>query len=239
MAAAPSVRMVTAMVATSPHPTRPGRHPRRRGGRESGNSQVLGAVLVLGGIGWFLQQTGLVDLTLTTTLSCLLIALGVGLVLTARREGGGGLVVLGIALTVVLASTSAVDTGLLQQGAGERTFTPATADDLADRYSLGVGSLTLDLTGLEADELGAERVRAQMGVGELVVLLPPASELAVDIRAQAQAGDVNLFGQSVKHDGTNIVRRITDNVPEGEQALRLDLDVGLGTIKVVRPPAPR
>src|SRR5687768_16422532 len=120
MAAAALVRMVSDMAVTTPS-TQRARPPRRRGGRDAADGQVLGALLVLGGVGWFLQQVGLVHLSLTTTLSALLIVLGVGLVLTARRAGGAGLVVVGMVLTVVLASVSAVDGRLLQRGVGERT----------------------------------------------------------------------------------------------------------------------
>ena len=227
------------MAVTTTQRSRPGsRHPRRRGSRDSGNSQVLGAVLVLGGIGWFLHQTGLVALSAGTMLSCLLIALGVGLVLTARREGGAGLVILGLALTVVLASVSAVDTGLLQRGAGERTFAPTSAAELEQRYNLGVGSLTLDLTKIDEAELAGSRIRAQLGVGELVVLLPPRRDLAVTVLGHAQAGEVNVFNRRSQDDeGTNVVERFVDTpLAEGEHPLDLDLDVGLGTIEVVRPP---
>src|SRR5688572_3065644 len=129
MAPAPTVRMVGPMVATTPTRSRPGRvrphgggrpRHRRRGRRDSADGQVLGAVLVLGGIGWFLQQVGVLHLSLATTLSCLLITLGIGLVLTARRAGGAGLVLVGLMLTVVLASATTVDVGVLQKGAGER-----------------------------------------------------------------------------------------------------------------------
>src|SRR5687767_7834436 len=147
-------------VTTSPGRSR---HPHRRGGRDAADGQVLGVMLVVGGIGWFLQQAGLVSLSAGTVLSCLLIALGIGLVLTARRAGGIGLVVVGLVLTVVLASTSAVDPGLLQRGAGERTFAPATASELEARYALGAGSLTLDLTRVDPADLAGERVRAQLG----------------------------------------------------------------------------
>src|SRR5436190_7592327 len=105
MARRPPVRMVTPMAAATRHAHGP--HPRRRG-RGSADGQVLGALLIIGGIAWFLNQVGVVGLSLTTTLSCLLITLGIGLVLTARRAGGAGLVVIGLALTAVLASTSAV-----------------------------------------------------------------------------------------------------------------------------------
>ena len=226
------------MAVTTTQRSRPGsRHPHRRGGGDSANSQVLGAVLVLGGIGWFLQQTGLLQLSLTTTLSCLLITLGVGLVLTARRSGGAGLVVLGIALTIVLASASAVDASLLQRGAGERTFSPATVSALEERYQLGAGSLTLDLTDLPAEELAGKRIDVQVGVGELVVLLPPKSELGVDVRAVVRAGELDLPERDGTDDGTNLTERVRDTPVDGAALLELDLDVGLGTVQVVRPRA--
>src|SRR3954471_3468155 len=171
MARRPPVRMVTPMVAAARHQHGPPPHQRRRG-RGSADGQVLGALLVIGGIAWFLNQAGVVGLSLTTTLSCLLITLGIGLVLTARRAGGAALVVVGLLLTVALASTSAVDVGLLQQGMGDRTFTPQVGHALPTKYQLGVGSLTVDLTDLTAEELAGHHVDVQVGVGEVVVLLP-------------------------------------------------------------------
>ena len=205
--------------------------------RSSADGQVLGALLVMGGIAWFVQQVGLVSLSLTTTLSALLITLGIGLVVTARRAGGAGLVVVGLVLTVVLASASAVDVGLLQRGVGERTFTPAEVDDVRERYQLGVGSLTLDLTDVDVAALDAKTIDVQVGVGELVVLLPPKSELAVDVRAGARAGELDILEVDGHDDGTNITEQFTDPEVEGVAQLALDLDVGLGTVQVVRPRA--
>jgi hypothetical protein len=241
MATAVTFRMVTAMVATTTR-SRPGsrnRHPRRRGGRDSADGQVLGALLVIGGIAWFLQQVGIVHVAATTTLSCLLITLGIGLVLTARRAGGGGLVLVGIVLTVVLASASAVDVGLLQRGVGERTFTPSAVDDLEDRYQLGVGSLTLDLTELPADAFAGQTIDVQVGVGELVVLLPPRSELGVEVHAGARAGELDILSLDGQDDGTNLSETFKDPDAGDVPRVGLDLDVGLGTVQVVRSRAPR
>jgi hypothetical protein len=225
--------MVTPMVAVSRQPHRP---PSRRSRSGSADGQVVGALLVIGGIAWFLNQAGLVHVSLAATLSCLLIALGVGLVLTARRAGGAGLVVVGLLLTVVLASTSAVDVGLLQKGVGERTFSPTSADDLASRYQLGVGSLTIDLSGLDADELASKHLDVQVGVGELVVLLPPRAVVPVNITGRARAGEVDLVGVADTQDGTNVVQHLRDPVvEEGPAPVELDLDVGLGTVQVIRP----
>ena len=222
-------------LTTSPSPR--SRHPRRRG-RDSADGQVLGALLVLGGVAWFLQQAGLVHLSVTTMLSCLLLTLGVGLVLTARRAGGAGLVVVGLVLVVVLASASAVDVGLLQRGVGERTYTPSTAEDIEDRYQLGVGSLTLDLTDVPPEELAGRSIDVQLGMGELVVLLPRRSLVRVDLHAEARAGEVDLLGRGGEDGGTNLLERYRDRDLGATdfEPLDLDLDVGLGTVQVVRPP---
>jgi len=223
------------MVATTT--TRSRRHPRRqrRRERDSADGQVLGVLLVLGGIGWFLQQVGVLEFSLTTTLSLLLITLGVGLVVTARRAGGAGLVVVGLALVVVLASVSAVDVGLLQKGIGERTFTPVAADDVLQDYQLGIGAMTLDLTRADPDDLVGRKIDVQIGLGELIVLLPPADDVSVVVRAKARAGEVDLFGTPVNDGGTNVIGRFDDPRIEGAAPLELDLDVGLGTVQVLRP----
>jgi hypothetical protein len=217
--------------------SRRSRHPHRR--RGSADGQVLGALLVLGGVGWLVQQTGLVSLSVMTMLSLLLLVLGIGLVVTARRAGGGGLVLVGLVLTVVLASASAVDAGVLQRGVGERNFVPATTGALHEPFQLGVGSLTLDLTSttLDPTALAGRRVKVQVGVGEIVVVLPPASEVPVHIVGEARAGQVDLLSVGSQDGGTNL-RRTYEDPPTSEGAdtdvLELDLDVGLGSIQVVR-----
>ena len=221
------------MALTSTSATRRSRP--RRGGRDSADGQVLGVLLVLGGVAWFLQQVGLVHLSVTTMLSALLIALGIGLVLTARRAGGAGLVVVGLILVVVLASASAVDVGLLQRGVGERTFTPTAAGDLEERYQLGIGSLTLDLSQVDPADLDGKDLDVRVGVGELVVLLPPPSELGVDVLARARAGELDVLRHDGEDDGTNLSDRFTDPPDAEVPRLDLDLDVGLGTVQVVRP----
>lgn len=205
------------------------------GRRRSSDGQVLGAMLVIGGVAWLLGQTGLLELSATTVLSSLLLVLGVGMVATARSAGGGGLVVLGLVLTVALASATAVDVGLLQRGVGERSFRPTATSEITDPFQLGMGSLTVDLTDLDADELAGQRVEVQVGVGEVVVILPPSSVVPVDLVAEARAGEIDLFSERTGDGGTNLRRLFADdNVPDGAATLELDLDVGLGSIQVVR-----
>jgi hypothetical protein len=202
--------------------------------RRSSDGQVLGAMLVIGGVAWLLGQTGLLELSATTVLSALLLVLGAGMVATPRSAGGGGLVIVGLLLTVALASATAVDVGLLQRGVGERSFRPAATSEITDPFQLGLGSLTVDLSDLEPDELAGQRVEVQVGVGEVVVVLPPAGEVPIDLVAEARAGEIDLFSQRTGDGGTNLRRTFTDPGPEGADRLELDLDVGLGSIQVVR-----
>jgi hypothetical protein len=211
-----------------------GRHPHRG---KSADGQVLGGLLVLGGVGWLVQQSGLVSLSVMTMLSVLLLALGIGLVLTARRSGGAGLVLVGLLLTVVLASASAVDAGVLQRGVGERNFVPTTAAALGEPFQLGVGSLTLDLSSEAVrDELAGQRVRVQVGVGEIVVVLPPRDVVPVHVVGEARAGEIDLLSSASQQDGGTNLRRVYEDerVEGGPDTLDLDLDVGLGSIQVIR-----
>lgn len=226
-------------MAATHSPARRERTPVRRG-RGSADGQVLGTLLVVGGVAWLLGQTGVLELSATTLLSVLLLVLGLGLVATARSAGGGGLVVVGLALTVVLASATAVDVGLLQRGAGERSFRPTSAEALGQSFQLGAGSLTVDLRELSAAELRDQRLHVQVGLGEIVVVLPPEDVVPIDLVAEARAGEVELFDDAIggAQGGTNVRRTHRDDLTgDADARLEVDLDVGLGSIQVVRAAA--
>jgi hypothetical protein len=76
-------------------------------------------------------------------------------------------------------------------------------------------------------------------MGELVVLLPPEDEVPVRIIGEARAGQVDVLGGGAEDGGTNLRRTFEDEGVEGgaDGRLELDLDVGLGSIQVVRRPA--
>ena len=208
-------------------------------GTRAGNadSRVLGVLLVVFGTGWILRQADVLDISWPSILATVLVALGVGMVVTARSAGGGGLVVVGLVLTVVLASATAVDVKLLRRGAGERSYVPTTAADLDDPFQLGVGSMTVDLRDVDPTDLRGEDVRVQVGMGELIVLLPPESEVPVRIVAEARAGEIDLFSSATDEGGTNVRRAYADPARAGVEPLEVDLDVGLGSIQVIRRPA--
>lgn len=186
---------------------------------------VAGAVLVLVGSLWLVEEFTEADLPWTAVLAAILILVGVTLMLAAGSGPHGGLVTLGIALTVVLVSSSAFSvladvpfTG----GVGESDLTPTT---LEDEYRWAVGSMTLDLTEATFD---GQTIEASVGIGELIVILPTD---AVTVDAGAGIGEVVVFGAN--QSGLSVELVVAS--PEGTTAeLHLTLRVGIGKVEVRR-----
>ena len=91
------------------------------------------------------------------------------------------MMVVGLALTVVLALAVATDWDLevpLAGGVGDRTERPATPAELRD-YQLGAGDFLLDLRQLQVPP-GTTTVDARVGVGELAVEVPDGITVRVE-----------------------------------------------------------
>jgi phage shock protein PspC (stress-responsive transcriptional regulator) len=163
------------------------------------------------------------------------LALGVGAVLTGllvvagavleRRTGG--LVVVGVTLAALAVAVSAIDVRL-EGPIGERTYRPAETEDVRSSYEMAIGDFELDLsdTALPSGEI---EIEANLGMGELLIVVP--RDIAVDIDASASAGNVSLFGE--ESDGFDVERSVTED-GDGDTLLRIDAHVGLGDVRVVR-----
>lgn len=192
----------------------------------------LGILLALAGLAALLGLVNLVDIRLD-------VALAVGVVLTGALIAVGaffgrvsGLVVLGLVLAVALAGTAVADLG---KGGpiGERTYSPATTAELRDEYNVRIGSLEVDLRDLELPA-GDTTVEANVGIGDLLVRVPAG--VAVDVTADAGAGDLRLLGR--EESGWNPHARVVDGGGSGARArLVIDAEIGLGEIRVRRDAA--
>jgi hypothetical protein len=136
-------------------------------------------------------------------------------------------VILGIVLVVVLGLGSSFDVSL-RGGIGDRTFHPTSIDQLQREYRVGIGQLTLDLTDV-AFSGGTFTIDAHVGIGQLMVRLPPAFG---SIHATAGVGDINVAGR--RDSGLDAVVDVT---PAGERAgcaqvacVILKLSVGIGQV---------
>jgi hypothetical protein len=143
---------------------------------------VLGVLLVLVGTGWLLEALG-VDVPWDVVFPAVLIANG-GMLLFSARSGADqvGLIVAGVVLTVLLLAGTAIDVPF-GGGVGDRTVHP-TGVAVEPEYERGIGALTLDLTDVDFDAIDAPfDLRARVGIGELLVVVPDGAAIRVDTHA--------------------------------------------------------
>ena len=191
---------------------------------------LFGAILVLLGIGWLLDSLDIAPLDWDLLLPIGLTVVGVALVVTARRgEGQGGLIALGIVLTVLLTIGTVVKIPF-SGGVGDRTERPVSLQDRT--YRLAIGKLTIDLGDVATsggDPAGA-RIEARVGIGELVVIVPDRIP-CVSTHARAGLGEVNVFGET---QGGIAPEYGPEDVCLAPPVLELELSVGIGDIEVRR-----
>ncbi|MFF3751148.1 PspC domain-containing protein [Streptomyces sp. NPDC002018] len=218
----------------SPVSPRPSRPPGRRG---IGGSVLLLALMAGGlgtGLSWESRPFGT---SLEIGLACALAAFGIGLAVSAFvGRTGVGTIFLTVVTAGLLAAASAVPKNITTEW-GRQHWTPASAAAVQPRYELGSGVGTLDLSGLAVPEGRTVSTSAEVGAGQLKVVVPRG--VTVRLRAQAGLGDVRLPG-----DPPNDVdiapdqsRRRTltpgaGTAPAG--TLDLTLEVGLGQVEVTR-----
>jgi phage shock protein PspC (stress-responsive transcriptional regulator) len=112
------------------------------------------------------------------------------------------------------------------RGVGERTYVPASAQEVHRTYNFGIGDLVVDLHKVQFP-VGETHVDASVDVGHLRVFVP--EDVAVRVDGEAQFGDLNLLGS--RTDGHNV-----DGTHEesGDRVLVLDVHVGAGRVDVER-----
>lgn len=217
--------------------SRAGAPSRRRAGRRGdvADSQVFGAVLVLAGVLLLLMRAGAVTLSWQAVVSSLLVVLGLGMLVTVRRPTGPLLIVAGAVMTLVLLSASSIDVGVLNAGVGERSFRALTVADATATDRLAIGQITADLSDLDVP-VGATSLTYDVGVGEIVVILPADTDIGVRVSGAIRAGEIDVLGRTAS--GTD-ARRVVKSPGYDAAERRLDLRVGagFGNVKVTRADA--
>ena len=183
----------------------------------------LGVVLLAAGVLWLLAATDLVDLSYRVAIGILLVV--VGLAIALSRSHRGPLVVVGVLVVLLGVPALFVDNDLWTEGVGDQTFAPAKAADL-EPFEHGIGKLTVDLRtpGLELDD---RTVEASLGIGDLLVLVPEDTDVKLD--AHVGIGNIQALGREENGIDADL-ERISGTA--GAQEVELDLEVGIGSIRV-------
>lgn len=202
----------------------------RRGDGPPLTRLVVGALLVVAGLVWLLDATGVIDFPLRAILPIALVLTGVALLVGSGGGSHPGLIALGVVLTLVLTLGSVVlPRGPVRgDGVGQRAEIPTDDTELRRDYRLGLGELVLDLRRL--DELREDReTRVRVGTGRLVVLVP--EDLPVRVEARAGVGRVEVFGREASGVFGVEQEAVRDGSGSGDH-LRLRLSVGMGEVDV-------
>jgi hypothetical protein len=161
-----------------------------------------------------------------------LAVVGAGLLLGAWYGRARGLIAAGVALTVLLAISIAVETW--GPGGTHRSVSwrPASVEQLASDYHATVGNAVLDLSGLVFTAHTAS-VRVHVSVGDLRIILPPTVD--VEVHSAVGVGDSIVLGQRWSGIGQG-GHTITDDGVDGPGGgqLTIDATVDLGKLEVLR-----
>lgn len=207
----------------TPHP--PARAPARS--NPAVGTILLGGIIALFGLLWLLDSTGAINSPWHAVLPGTLIITGLALVASSRDGSHPGLIVLGAVLTVVLAVSSTVNIPL-SGGIGERIHEPVTTAELQPKYDLAIGQQVIDLRAIDFPS-GTTAIEARVGIGELIVRVPPDIELQIDFRVGVGDADVlDITRSGVGSDGDYA----TPGYATAQRRLTLDLSVGVGSLKV-------
>jgi phage shock protein PspC (stress-responsive transcriptional regulator) len=192
------------------------------------------------------------DLTPSRGASLLLVVLGAALIVGARYGRARWLVIVAVPLAISLPVTSTFDDLDVDpfEHVGERTyFVDEIASTLAPSYSNGVGPLTVNLAGIEADGK-TRRTEVRSAIGPIDVFVP--RDVQVVVHARVGWGKITVVDYD--HDPSNrssmrSIRLAEENGRDIENTTimagepgggSLDIEVasGLGPVRVVRAPWP-
>jgi len=187
---------------------------------------AIGIVLLAVSVGGFVAAAAGSALGGGIAVAGLVIACGVGLVGGAFRGGARWLIGPALLLSLPLAAVAATDLDLRGTW-GDRTYTPTTVQELERGYDMGAGSMRVDLRDVDLPP-GSTTLPLELGAGEIQVLVPPGVCVLTDARVRMGAVDDG------RDEEGGVDLDITDPrvVAPGTRTVRLDVDLGLGAVRV-------
>ncbi len=145
----------------------------------------------------------------------------------ARLGRWAGAVALVVAIPLAVVAAVGIDA---EGGIGDREYRPVAADDIRDRYELGMGELVVDLRDANLPD-GRTDLAVEVGIGSAVVVV--ADDVCVSSRVEIGAGDAYVLGRN--SSGVDVdVEWLTRNAREPGPVLMVDAEIGAGALEVLR-----
>ncbi len=205
-----------------------------RRGRSNLGWVTLAVAFLAVGVAAFLDNVGMVELTIGRVVALFLTVIGVGLMAGAvLHQRSVLLVLLGVLLVPVVMLASVLDVPL-RGGVGPQHWQPRSVADIKGQYELAGGDLVVDLSGIK---FGKEptSLNARVGAGRVAVYLP--EDVPVEMDAKTGVGVVQ-FPDRQDEGGVQVSTHASAAGSERVGRLSLDLQAGYGLVQVVRGPPP-
>ncbi|MCD9142863.1 PspC domain-containing protein [Streptomyces albireticuli] len=216
------------------------RRPAKAAGRPLGGWTFLLAVLAFAlgtGLAWDHQPLGT---CLEIGLASALGVFGLGIAVSSLYGRTGGGTVVAAVLTAALLTGAAGLPKSVSTDWTRSTWRPADAAAVRGEYRVGSGVGVLDLTGLAWPEDAPVRTGAEVGAGQLRVVLP--ADVTAKLTIDVGVGDIQLPGEAT--DNIDVQpgqkRSVTLDAAPGKPSrgtLELRLKAGIGQVEVTREAA--
>jgi phage shock protein PspC (stress-responsive transcriptional regulator) len=145
----------------------------------------------------------------------------------ARLGRWAGAVALVVAIPLAVVAAVGIDA---EGGIGDREYRPVAADDIRDRYELGMGQLVVDLRDAGLPD-GRTDLAVEVGIGSAVIVV--ADDVCVSSRVEIGAGDAYVLGRN--SSGVDVdVEWLTRNSRDPGPVLMVDAEIGAGALEVLR-----
>ncbi|MET7616477.1 PspC domain-containing protein [Streptomyces sp. NPDC005408] len=211
--------------------------PQSRGPRGIGGTIFLNA-LIAGGLGTGLSwDSNPLGTSLQIGLVCALAVFGTGLLVSSLLgRTGFGTIMMTMITAALLAGAAALPKDISTHWV-RTDWKPASVAAVQERYELGSGVATLDLSSLTVPAGGTVSTKAEVGAGRLKVIVPKDSP--VKVRAEAGIGDIRLPSDAPNDIDVSAGKERQQTLPAPAGAkpsgtLELSLEVGIGQVEVTR-----
>jgi phage shock protein PspC (stress-responsive transcriptional regulator) len=169
-------------------------------------------------------------------LSVALLVVGLGLAAAAfagARTAKGGLIALGVVLSLALLLASTGPWDDVHEGVGDRTYTPATAEAVRSSYDGGIGDVRIDLSRIDVSDLDQTvRTVLHAGIGDVDILVPEDADVRVTVHSGV--GDVSVLDGEASDGDLYPGEGIGDWVDDGRAEIDLTINAGVGDVEVHR-----
>jgi len=165
-----------------------------------------------------------------------LLVVGLGLVaaaFTGGRTAKGGLIALGVVLSIALLFASTGPWRGMHGDIGDRTWAPGNAEAVEPSYHGGVGDVLLDLSGVSVRDLDQPiRTSYDGGLGDVDIVVP--SDADVHVTVNSGLGDVTVFDGEAFDGDVYPGEGSGPWVDDGDPEIELTINAGIGDVEVSR-----